>query len=429
MAPIHVVGIGLEGAESLTGIARQQVQQASLLVGSARHLGYFSDHAAERLVVSDFVEAIAQIRQYLLAPPVTSQPVVVILTSGDPLFFGLGRLLLEEFPPEQLTFHPHTSSVQLAFSRVKLPWQDARVISAHGRSLDELMSALQQGANKIAVLTDRIRSPEAIAQLLEALSLTTGYRMWVCENLGGADERVVQIVNLNTLDHQTFAALNVVILEKMPQDATPLALDTLPLIGIADEDFLSFPDRPGLMTKREIRTLILAELALQPGQIIWDIGAGTGSVAIEIARNCSTSKIYAIEKTAIGLTLIQKNCQRFHVNNIVAIHGSAPSGLADLPAPDRIFIGGSGGTLTQILDACSAQIKPTTRLVMAIATLEHLTEALAWFTTQNQQCEHEKTGRWHYHLLQVQISRSVPIAALTRFSPLNPVTLITAEKG
>jgi len=172
------------------------------------------------------------------------------------------------------------------------------------------------------------------------------------------------------------------------------------------------------MTKREIRVLVLGELAIQSPQVVWDIGAGTGSVSIEIARLCPHCQVYAIEKTAVGYGLIAQNCRRFGVKNVKAILGDAPDSLANLPTPDRIFIGGSGGNLSQILNECD-RISPQGVVVLALATVEHLTMALAWFTKE----------KWNYQLLQVQLSRSVPVAHLTRFSPLNPVTIITATPG
>ncbi|MBF2029162.1 MAG: precorrin-6y C5,15-methyltransferase (decarboxylating) subunit CbiE [Oscillatoriales cyanobacterium C42_A2020_001] len=424
---IHVVGIGLEGTTGLTEPIQVLIEQATLLVGSARHLNYVSNHSCPRVVLGDLGAAIEQIRQHLsldqASLPSAAQPLVIVLTSGDPLFFGLGRLLLAEFPADQLTFHPHLSSIQLAFSRVKLPWQDARVVSAHGRSPENLIHALQQGAETMAVLTDGTSTPAAIAQLLQALDLPTRYRIWVCENLGGSDERVTETTDWATLADQSFAPLNVVILKRL-DDSPALRLDTLPLMGIPDQAFLSFRDRPGLMTKREVRTLALGELALQPDQIVWDIGAGTGSVSIEIARLCPGSTIYAIEKTAAGVALIQQNCQRFQVENVQLIHGAAPAALTSLPAPDRVFIGGSGGNLNPILNACAERLVRNGRIVIAIATIEHLTTVFNWLTT------HTTSGdRWSHHLLQVNLSRAVPVSLLTRLSPLNPVTIITLERG
>ncbi|NES86371.1 MAG: precorrin-6y C5,15-methyltransferase (decarboxylating) subunit CbiE [Moorea sp. SIO2B7] len=417
MSIIQVVGIGLDGAAGLREAVGQIVERATLLVGSDRHLSYFPHHQGECLVMGDFIEAISAIHRRL-----DGDEEIVVLVSGDPLFFGLGRLLLEKLPSENLHFHPHLCSVQLAFNRLKIPWQDARIISAHGRSLDELTPLLQKGVEKIAVLTDRKNNPCAIARLYLALDLSTRYDFWVCENLGDTQENVsyfpaTEIEVLASLEENSFAPLNVVILRRQNHSAeTTLDLNSLPLLGLADQTFVSFSDRPGLITKREIRLIILGELALQAEQIVWDIGAGTGSVSLEIARLCPTSQVYAIEKTAMGTNLIEKNCQRLHISNVISIHGSAPDILAQLPAPNRIFIGGSGGNLEDILDICQKKIATNGVLVLALATLEHLNRSLEWL----------RNNCWNYRLLQVQISRSVPVAKLTRFSPLNPVTIITA---
>ena len=416
MTLVHVVGIGLDGAAGLTDTVRQIVEQATLLVGSDRLLSYFPNHPASRLVLKDFIQAIGDIRAQLSTD--NAHNCIVVLASGDPLFFGLGRLLLEELPPEQLIFHPHVSSVQLAFHRIKVPWQDAHAISIHGRSMESLTVALQQGVEKIAVLTDGTNSPSAIARLLMALNLSSHYEFWVCENLGGSEERV-QSIPLKDVLNKTFAPLNVVVLLRKSQpDNQPLDVDSLPLLGLSDEVFLSFSDRPGLMTKREVRLLVLGELALQPGLTIWDIGAGTGSVSIEMARLSGTSQVYAIEKTAIGSSLIEQNCRRLHVNNVVSMHGTAPDILQQLPSPDRVFIGGSGGNLSAILDTCNLRLLPGGIVVFALATLEHLNAALDWLNYRH----------WQYRLLQVQISRSVPVGQLTRFTPLNPVTILTATR-
>ncbi|MEA5472403.1 precorrin-6y C5,15-methyltransferase (decarboxylating) subunit CbiE [Spirulina sp. 06S082] len=408
---IKVIGIGLEGAISLDRQTLQQIEAATVLVGSRRHLAYFPEHPAKRLILGKFGEAIAHISAFW-----QQGDLVVILVSGDPLFFGLGRLLLESFPSESLQFYPHVSSLQLAFARVKVPWQDAKIISVHGRSLQELTRSLQQGCEKIAVLTDENNSPSAIASLYLALDLPTCYQFWVCENLGG-EEETVRSYTAELLQKQTFSPLNVLIL--LREEEAKLNLEELPLFGLPDAVFLSFRDRPGLMTKREIRISILGELALKPKQIIWDIGAGTGSVAIEMARLHPNSHIYAVEKTAMGANLIRKNCQRLQVKNVTVIEGAAPDNLTELPHPDRIFIGGSGGNLLDILPICQAKLQNKGVLVLAFATLEHLHSSISWLQDRE----------WDYRLLNLQISRSVPIGQLTRFSPLNPVTIITAKLG
>ncbi len=405
--PIQIIGIGLDGAAGLTAKVLEVASQATVLVGSDRHLSYFPDYGGKYLVLKDFPTTLAQIRCNWEAGEQ-----IAVLVSGDPLFFGLGRLLLEQFPPESLCFHPHLSSIQLAFSRLKVPWQDAKIVSVHGRSLQELIKLLKKGADKIAILTDRDNNPGAIASLYLELNLTVNYDFWVCENLGGEEEKITCFTAQN-LKETSFAPLNVVIL--LRNNHSPYLPD-LPLFGLPDSTFLSFRDRPGLMTKREIRLMVLGQLALQPKQVVWDIGAGTGSVAIEIARLCPDSQIFALEKTALGINLTKQNCQRFQVSNVVAIGGQAPDSLKDLPNPDRVFIGGSGGNLKEIIEFCDHKLNHQGIVVLALANLEHLNISLDWFNNNN----------WSCRLLNVQISHSLPVAQLTRFNPLNPVIIMTA---
>ncbi|PSF35431.1 cobalamin biosynthesis bifunctional protein CbiET [Aphanothece hegewaldii CCALA 016] len=409
---IDVVGIGLNGVLGLTETIRKVVEQATILVGSDRHLSYFPEHLAKKIVLNDIQQTLIEVYEQL-----QNKEKIVILVSGDPLFFGLGRLLLEKFPADILQFHPHLNSVQLAFNRIKIPWQDAHIVSVHGRNLDELNKLLQKGVEKIAILTDSVNNPAAIAQYYLSLDIPTQYNFWVCENLEYETEKVNYFLpqELKKLSKNSFASLNILILLRV--EKTYIKLEKLPLFGIADQQFLTFKDRPGLMTKREIRISILGELNLQEKQIIWDIGAGTGSVSIEIARLCPTSLIYAIEKTAMGINLIEQNCKRFQVTNINPIYGTAPDILENLPAPERVFIGGSSSKIDEILTICAKKLAIQGIIVIALATLENLHESMNWFSKNN----------WEYQLLQLNIARSTLVGELTRFAPLNPVTIITAN--
>lgn len=430
---IHVVGIGITGADSLSPTVRTLVESATVLVGGPRHLEAFDyllkpPSSVEGWPLGNFSQTFENMRSRHASHPHTR---IVVLTSGDPLFFGLGRLLLANFPPDQLTFHPHISAIQLAFSRLKLPWQDATLISVHGRSETLLLKAIKRGDSKIALLTDNVMTPGAIARLIIRLDVPVHYQMWVCENLGDPAERVAQY-SLEAAQSKAFAPLNVVVLRRQPTDELDQPIgqsslsDRLPLIGLPDAVFQGFPDRPMLITKKEIRLLILGELAPLDGQVIWDIGAGTGSISIELSRLCPTARLYAIEKTAVGAALIKKNARRLAIAPIQVIQGSAPSALQDLPHPHCVFIGGSSGHLLPILTLLSSlhqqapQSQPL-RIVMALATAEHLAQAIAW-ATQSDVATH-----WTYHLTQINVARSIPVGPLTRLTPLNPVTLVTLK--
>jgi precorrin-6B C5,15-methyltransferase / cobalt-precorrin-6B C5,C15-methyltransferase len=444
ITPINVVGIGWDGLGGLSEKVQEIIAQTTLLVGSDRHLSYFPEYTGRRIILGDFGVAIRQIRSILeqmqpenarYSPPYTSPEAlaIVILAPGDPLFFGLGRLLLTEISPEYITFHPHLTSVQLAFNRLKLPWQDAQILSVYERSLEQIKIAFQAGAAKIAVLTESQEAPKAIAQLYLALDLPYTYQIWVCENLGDEQEKIqafdLNEEGINSLIKVEISPSNVVILVRSLATDQPLQPDTLPILGIADQEFVNFSDgitflgenRPDLMTKREIRILALGELALQPGQIVWDVGAGNGTVAIEIARLCPTSQVYALEKSAMGTSLIEQNIKRLQVPNVISVHGDAPDMLRHLPSPDRIFVGGyegnGEGNLETILEACSYRLSPGGIVVLAIATVEHIHQSLAWYQRQ----------KWQVKMLQVQLSKSITISNSTHFTPFNPVTIITAN--
>lgn len=353
---------------------------------------------------------------------------VVILVIGDPLFFGIGAYLLDRLPAPWLMFHPQVTAVQLAFARAKLPWQDALVVRVQGRSPDDLARALQAGAEKIAVLTDASHHPTAIAALVLALRLPHIYRLWVGENLGDPQaERLrswlIEPGCLPDLLNAQFSPLNLVILERLP-NPDAINLLALPCLGLADDLWvggtlasgMQVPgDRSPSFWPREVRLQILAELALQPGQIIWDIEAGVGAVSIEMARLCPESTVYAIEASATGISAIERNAVRFRTGNLVSIHGRSPSILRSLPTPDRILLSDRTGNWLPTLQTCAHRLGDQGSIVLALSSIEALAEAIAWAQRHNH---------WHYHASQIQIQRSIPVGPVTQWLPLPTVAIV-----
>jgi precorrin-6Y C5,15-methyltransferase (decarboxylating) len=407
MHQVHVVGMGLEGPAGLATEAKRLIEAATLITGSAHHLRHFALHPAQKLVLGSDIEAwMSRLKQFL------DHQSIVVLASGDPLFFGIGRLLTEHFPLETLVFYPHVSSVQLAFSRLRIPWQSATIVSIHGRAVDQLEQALKKSASPIAVLTDGIHTPVAIAQLIRDLCLPISYKLWVCSQLGGAEERVEDF-SLDDGVPAPFPMPNVVVLQQMETSTPPL-----PLLGIPDDAFYTFPDQPGLMTKQEVRVLSLSLLRLLPQLVVWDIGAGTGSISIEVGRLVPDAQIFAVEQSMVGTSLIHRNCERFDIKNVQVVSGAAPKALITLPDPDRIVLGGGGTRITEILAICVERLKPGGVLVGHFATIEALHAAQI----------HLRTQGWSIHLLQINLARSTAIGEATRFVPMNPVTLLQAIK-
>lgn len=392
---IKVIGIGDDGQQSLLPLYRTWIIESELLVGGERHLSFFPEYTGEKLVLKGGLMALAdRLRE--------EKRKTVILASGDPLFYGVGSLLAKKLHVE---IYPHLSSIQLAFARMGESWQDAYFASVHGRSMKGLAQRID-GRDKVALLTDRQNNPAAIARYLLSFGMTE-YDAFVGENLGSQEERSGWYT-LEEMAEGTFSDLNVVILRRRRESPVwPL--------GIADEAFAQRKPDKGLITKKEVRILSLAQMQLHAKSVVWDIGTCTGSVAIEAARIAREGEVYAVEKNADDLENCRQNMARFRTDFTV-VHARAPEGLEQFPDPDAVFIGGSGGELRELLRVCCSRLRPNGRIVVNVATIETLYAALQAFAE-----EHFETA-----VTLTQLSRSKPILNMTRFEGLNPVYIITA---
>ena len=324
--PILVVGLTDAGADGLPARLLLRIARADLLVGGKRHLAAFPEVAAERLVVEASVEpALARLQQAWEAGQTA-----VVLASGDPLWYGIGASLRRVFPPEALDIVPAPTSAQLAFAALAEPWHDAVLLSAHGRPLDAIIPAVL-AAPKAAILTDRRQMPAVIAQALIAAGMEPASRCAVCEQLGGPRQRVVS-ATLADLVTAAFDPLNVLVVwNDRPVRPIPP--------GLPDE---AFSTEAGQITKREVRLISLAELALQPGEVLWDIGAGSGAVAIEAApaqprgsMRSSGARCLSSIFTLICAVFLRPTCTRLTAKR----RRRAPIG----PIPMRSLLEGAAG--------------------------------------------------------------------------------------
>jgi precorrin-6Y C5,15-methyltransferase (decarboxylating) len=410
-AKVHVVGIGDDGARSLGAAALSRIEDAEILFGGDRHLGFFPDIRAEKISVkSNLKEVSARIKAEL------GKKRIAVLASGDPLFYGIAKYLMTQIPKQHFEILPNVSSMQLAFAKAKESWEDAAIVSLHGRPAEEILEVAKE-AKKIGVFTDDQNTPARIAETLLENGLDD-FIGTVCENLGGDNEKVTQL-DLPELTHKECSALNVLVLVRKPYAPAPSSVARKWLLGIADSEFHQRTPEKGLITKCEVRVLSLAKLKLEPTSVVWDIGAGSGSVAIEAALLASSGKVYAIEKNAEDYRLILKNIEKFSTSNMQAIHALAPACLEGISDnPDAVFIGGSSSSMGEIIALCAQRLKPKGRLVANVATIENLFDA--WQAIK-------KLG-WRNEATLVNVSRSQPILELTRFAALNPVYILSAEK-
>ena len=404
--PVQVIGMGMESG-ALGPTARTALGQAELLIGAAAHLATFPELTAEKRPypspmsgLGDLIRANAGRR-------------IALLASGDPLFFGIGNTLLHHLPPEHLLFHPNVSSIQAAFARLGRPWQQAQLISLHGRPFANLRAALR-GNRLYALLTDRDSSPPAIARML----VETGFGesdLWVAEELGAANERFRHFRAADLADAIIeFSPLNVVILETRGRGGV---LPEFP--GIPDHWFSTGTDPgKGLLSKREVRLMILSLLAPRASEIGWDVGAGCGGVSVEWARWNPFGEVHAVECHRERLEHLGVNRERFGVvANLHIVPGRAPGALTDLPDPHAVFIGGSSGNLRDLLGEVWTRLRPGGRLVASAVTEDSRVELHAFVG--------DRAAEW----TELSVARAERLADQRVMRPYLPVLLMKLEKS
>jgi precorrin-6Y C5,15-methyltransferase (decarboxylating) len=402
MKKIYVIGAGVAGQEGFSRRVLELIGRAEILLGGERQLELFPDFPGEKVTIgSNLGEVVERLKK--------NERRAVVLASGDPLFFGIGRYLLRNLPEAELEFVPNVSSVQYAFAKIKEPWDDAVFVSAHGRGLKGAVDRIVAN-DKAAVLTDEENTPKAIAaELIERGR--DGYAAWLCENLGTSQERITATDVKGLLEIEA-APLNVLILIKEYETGGD---EYVPTLGIPDEEFASIKK---LITKEEIRVVTLAKLKLRHDMCLWDLGAGSGSVSIEADHLLPNGRIFAVERNPQCIEFIKENLNKFNARHVTLVEGEAPECLETLPDPDRVFIGGSGGNLWKILEAVDLRLPAEGRVVINAVTLDTLTAATEYFDNAGYQVE----------VTTVNIARTRPLTDYKMFEAYNPVYIISAVK-
>jgi precorrin-6Y C5,15-methyltransferase (decarboxylating) len=409
--PIVIVGIGLDGPAGLRRDVLEMVQTADFLAGGRRHLDFFPGFRGERFILKDNLPELTAVLRRRAGQR------CVVLASGDPLFYGIGKYLSEQFSPTALRIEPAISAMQLAFARAGLSWQDAALASVHGRDLRTVLLPLL-GQRTIGLFTDERNGPAAVARFFREHG-PEDYQGFVGENLGDAEERLSGWLPLPDLAQRSFASLSYLVLRRTADTGqlAEVARRRGLVPGAPDEEFLRPADGPEVMTRREVRAALLGKLAavLGPGDIAWDIGAGLGTVSVELAVLRPGSEIIAVERDTSRAELLRQNRERFGSYNVRVLHGEAPGVLhGESGQPRAIFLGGSGGRLEDILDYGASRLSAGGVLLAALVTLEHLTQML----------QRVKTWGWPLEVTELQVARSDQLGGLTGLKPLRGVFLI-----
>lgn len=397
-----VVGLGI-GPAHLAPEAAAAVATADVLVGGKRQLEAFPGHTGERLVIAGPLGAVCD----ALAAARQAGRRVTVLADGDPLFFGIGRLLVERFGPERLTFFPGVSALAAAAARLGRPWHDLPAVSLHGRTDRHPLFAALRRLAAVAVYTDAVNTPAVLAADLLSRG-GDGFAMTVCEDLGLPGERL-QRLSLDAAAQAAFSPLNLVLLERTRPVDVPLTLG-LPETALARTD--------RVFTKMPVRAVSLAALAPRAGDVIWDIGAGTGAVALEASLANADGPVFAVERDPDRLALLAANIRATGALTVTPVGGEAPDVLDGLPTPQRIFVGGGLHTRPDLLPELCRRLAPGGRIVancVLLGSLSRAQDALA-------------AAGLRTSLLQVGAAASAPLAGDLRLCADNPVFILTGEK-
>ncbi len=408
MNSIDIIGIG-QGRSDLTPHHLELIGKCDVLVGGKRQLGLFDTTSKQTLVIkgklSPVIHAIKEEAK-------TNK--IVVLASGDPLFYGIGATLTRYFDRKHLKIHPNISSISAAFAAIKEPWHDARLVSLHGKETNTNYFDEIDKDEKIAFLTDPEKDPHYIAKKLIQGKILN-YRLCVLENLGHSEHQKIRwFDHPDELDNISFAQPNIVILKKKLQDQSYVSRETH--LGMDDD---CFSHSKGLITKSEVRAVTLAKLKLtHKDHVLWDIGAGSGSVSIEAALQLSHGKVFAFEQHSDRISNILENCKQFNCSNISIINTAFPSGIETLDRPDRIFIGGGGKNINSITQAAFNRLDSGGIIVINTVLIQSLEAAIN--ALEKNKCSPQ--------VIQMQVSRSKQMPFGQRMEALNPVWIISGSK-
>ncbi|HSI50611.1 MAG TPA: precorrin-6y C5,15-methyltransferase (decarboxylating) subunit CbiE [Ideonella sp.] len=448
----RIVGVLDDGAASLAPPALQALAEADLVIGARRTLALLEARIspeAERRELAGLAAVVEQIRE----AQARGQR-CVLLATGDPLCHGIAGYLAMKLCLDAIEVLPNVSTIQLACARVGLVWQDLKIVSIHSKDAGEWLVgadpshglyALAQALRRherLALLTSPANSPDRVARLLLAEGLGEDFQLAVAERLLLPDEKIHSGLSAAQAAGMTFAEPNVMLLWRHQARPRPVSF------GLPDAAYEQRQPDKGLITKQEVRAVSLARLQLRADSIVWDIGAGSGSVGIEAARLCPEGHVWAIEKNEADVAIAGRNRASFGVANHTLVHGKAPEQLDGWADPDAVFIGGSGGELAELIALCLHRLRSGGWLVMNFVTLENLATATATLKALNGEVE-EAPGRpklpsspsggrtpsgglgglISWDVLQLQAARSKPILHMNRMAAENPVWIVCAQKA
>lgn len=419
---LHIIGILDDGWAGLADAARQRLAGCGVVIGAARTLALVAPFLPASTVLRDMDGALSKVPGWVRDAQADGLATAVLAT-GDPLCHGIASFLIGKLGAASVAVHPAPSTLQLACARLKKAWQDIAIASCHRADAGEwtpgarpdhglytLVRAVAEQP-RVAAFTGPDNSPDRIARALLAAGYGEDVRLSVAARLCLPDEAAVADLTLAEAATRRFADPNIVVIERTPAERRAV-------FGFDDSDYVQRQPEKGLITKLEARAVSLAKLGLAADSIVWDIGAGAGSVGLEASRLARHGHVWAIEKNEADAANARENALRLRASNYSLTHARAPAGLDAWPDPDAVFIGGSGGELAELIALVLARLRPGGRLVMNFVTLENLATATATLAAAG--------ATWDVTMLSA--ARSQPILDMHRLAAQNPVWIVCAHQ-
>ncbi len=417
-----VIGVLDNAMQGLSIIQQQAIQQADQIIAASRTIHLFQSEFKKG---SEFIDLTGKMQQLpkMIKTSLDNKKQVVVLATGDPLCHGIGHFLIKKLGKKSVQILANLSIVQLAFSHLGEPWQSVKICSVHTKDTGEwnehstsahgMYPLLQTIKNNdlLAVYTSPDNSPQRIARMLVTENMAEQYEFSVFEKLLQNEEKITTGLSANQVIQSNFAEPNLLVIKRN----TPV--ESAVLFGHHDDFYAQRKPEKGLITRCDVRAVVLAKMQLQKNSIVWDIGAGSGSVGLEAASLCEQGYVYAIEKNCDDLSLIKANRKKMQLINYSIVCGKAPEKMDQWPQPDAVFIGGSADQLKPLITMICQKLNPGGSLVMNFITLENL----------NQSIEILKTLNLEWELTQLQMSHSKPILKMNRLQADNLVWIVSVS--
>jgi precorrin-6Y C5,15-methyltransferase (decarboxylating) len=398
---VNIIGTGVS-FEDFTSKHLKMIDEADVLIGGKRHLKMFQDKTIEMVPIH---KNLGEIVSFIISEK--KEKKIVVLASGDPLYFGIGSYLIKKIGKENIKIYPNINSVSAAFSRIQERWSDVVPLSLHGREFDVRALNIFRDNSKIAVFTDEKRGPGFISKELIKHGIDW-FKVCVLERMGETDEKQ-EIYDLKTAGELKFSQPNLAVFLSEEKKSVKK-----PYPGLPESEY---EHEKGLITKSEVRAVTLSKLQLKDDSVFWDLGAGSGSVSIEAGFFIKSGRVISVEKNVERISQIEKNKIKF--NSLIEINNlELPDGLSSLPDPDRVFIGGGGENLEAIIDGAFKALKKDGLIVINTVVIKSLETAV------NSLKKHGVKPS----IVQLQVSRSVDIAGSEMLKSLNPVWIISGKK-